>query len=656
MSNEKRSGGNSIHNPNLERRGSGSAGVPGNNIGGGRSSGGTGASAGASVPPPSPRPLIRVPSRGSLDDLRRPLSSRNLQVQSRPVLTRSQSSLWSGGSGGQNQHPHHHQPVVFLSDEVEMEGRKMDLKKWSIFAILEKEFLAQIRLACVFGNLGNEALMISHDDEVYAVGSNGAGCLGLGDMHSTLLPKKVEPLTQKGVVGFAHGSGPHVLAYTSTGELYSWGHNGYCQLGNGTSNQGLTPTLVQGALAGKTVVDVACGSHHSVCLTSEGEIYAWGQNNCGQIGSGTTTNQSTPRKVSATLGKRAISISCGQTSTMVALENGDVYGWGYNGNGQLGLGNNINQLTPCRVTTLQGVVIRKIVCGYAHTMALSDEGDLYTWGANSYGQLGTGNKSNCCSPTRVAEELGRIVDIAAIHYCHISAIVSQISNKTYMWGHCHGQSVVVPTETPFGSIHEVFASFAAPCVTHLPMVTEVQTGLSVLDSLSQAFDDPVTCDVKFLIVEDSREIHVHKAVLKIRCEHFRSMFQDHWEEGGQDLVKIHQFSYSVYRAFLKYLYTDEVDLPPEDAIGLLDLANSYCEQQLKRRCEGLIRQGITVENVAMLYATAIKYQAEELEEFCFRFSLDHMTAVAQTEAFAKLDEQTLKEFVIKAAVHGAFKS
>ena len=78
-----RSGGNSIHNPNLERRGSGSAGVPGNNIGGGRSSGATGASAGASVPPPSPRPLIRVPSRGSLDDLRRPLSSRNLQVQSR---------------------------------------------------------------------------------------------------------------------------------------------------------------------------------------------------------------------------------------------------------------------------------------------------------------------------------------------------------------------------------------------------------------------------------------------------------------------------------------------------------------------------------------------------------------------------------------------
>ena len=73
-------------------------------------------------------------------------------------------------------------------------------------------------------------------------------------------------------------------------------------------------------------------------------------------------------------------------------------------------------------------------------------------------------------------------------------------------------------------------------------------------------------------------------------------------------IDIRHFSYPVYRAFLLYLYTDTVDLPPEDAIGLLDLANSYCELQLKRRCERIIRQGITVDNVAMLYATAIKYQ------------------------------------------------
>ena len=58
-------------------------------------------------------------------------------------------------------------------------------------------FCCQVRVACVYGNVGNEALMITKDDEVYAVGSNGAGCLGLGDMLSTLFPKKLEPLCSK---------------------------------------------------------------------------------------------------------------------------------------------------------------------------------------------------------------------------------------------------------------------------------------------------------------------------------------------------------------------------------------------------------------------------------------------------------------------------
>ena len=91
--------------------------------------------------------------------------------------------------------------------------------------------------------------------------------------------------------------------------------------------------------------------------------------------------------------------------------------------------------------------------------------------------------------------------------------------------------------------------------------------------------------------------------------YFRASFlcaQDHWQEDRQDSVDIDQFGHSVYRAFLEYLYTDEVRLSPEDAIGLLDLANAYCEPELKKRCEGLIKKGITVENVAMLYATAIQ--------------------------------------------------
>ncbi|KDR17139.1 RCC1 and BTB domain-containing protein 1-like isoform X2 [Zootermopsis nevadensis] len=532
----------------------------------------------------------------------------------------------------------------------------MDLMKWPIFSLLESDFVSQIRMACVFGNLGNEAIMVTKSDEVFAVGSNSAGCLGLGDLRSTLFPKKVEALCNKLVKGFAYGCGPHVIAFTDNGTVYSWGHNGYSELGIGSSNQCLSPTLILPNVFGKmtVVTEVACGTHHSLALTRDGEVYAWGQNNCGQVGSGMSTNQSAPRKVNSFIGeKRTISIACGQTSSMAVLESGEVYGWGYNGNGQLGVGNNMNQLNPGRVLNLQGVIIKRVVCGYAHAMALSDVGGLYVWGANSYGQLGTGNKSNVSAPVRVVPEIGRIVDIAATHYNHTSAAMTQ-NSKVFMWGQCRGQSIISPTETPFTSLHDVFACFSTPSVSWKPMEVDLDAGEKITDSLKLAFDDSSSSDLTITV--SGKPIHVHKAVLKIRCQYFRSMFQDHWEEDNKSVLEMDHHSYLVYHAFLQYLYTDEVNLPPENALELLELANAYCELQLKKRCEQIIKQGITVENAALLYSTAIVYECKELEEFCFKFCLNHMTAIIQTEGFNSLEEQTVKNFIRKAATSGVFRS
>jgi len=133
------------------------------------------------------------------------------------------------------------------------------------------------------------------------------------------------------------------------------------------------------------------------------------------------------------------------------------------------------------------------------------------------------------------------------------------------------------------------------------------------------------------------------------------MFQAHWGEDEKNVIEITQFSYPVYYAFLEFLYTDHVHLQPEDAISLLDLANSYCETQLKCLCERIIKQGITVDNAAMLLAAALKYEAQDLEDICFKFCVNHLTAVTQTEAFNHLDEETVKAFIQKAAKWGAFK-
>uniref|UniRef100_A0A1B6FAI1 BTB domain-containing protein n=1 Tax=Cuerna arida TaxID=1464854 RepID=A0A1B6FAI1_9HEMI len=530
----------------------------------------------------------------------------------------------------------------------------MELVKWNIFSLLEATFMARVKTVCVYGSLGNEALLITRDDEVYAIGPNTAGCLGLGNLQSTLTPKKVEVLCGKNVVGFGYGSGPHVVAFTESGEIYTWGHNGYCELGNGTTNQILTPTLVNTNLLGKAIIEVACGSHHSLALSSDGEVYAWGWNNCGQVGSALNTNQSVPKKVlSPTGGKKAISIACGQTSSMAVIDDGEVYAWGYNGSGQLGIGHNINQQVPTKVMGLANVVIVKVVCGYAHTLALSDEGTLYAWGANTHGQLATGNKSNLCTPFPIIADIGRIVEIAATHYGHISAAMTQ-NCTVYMWGQCRGQTVCEPTATPFTSLHEVFACCANPSVMWQPVNVRCEQGRSITDSIKMAFDDEKTSDLTIMV--ENKPIYVHKAILKIRCEHFTSMFQDHWDANNQKVVEMNHYSYPVYRAFLQYLYTDQVDLPPETALKLLDLANSYCEFHLKQRCEQIITQGITVQNAAMLYSTAITYQSKGLEEFCFKFSLNHMTAVILSSGYSELDDVIAKNFIREAAKSGAFKS
>ena len=164
----------------------------------------------------------------------------------------------------------------------------------------------------------------------------------------------------------------------------------------------------------------------------------------------------------------------------------------------------------------------QVVCGYAHTLVLTDEGALYAWGANSYGQLGTGHKANSCSPARAAIEIGRVVDIAALHYSHISAALTQ-DDEVYMWGQCRGQSVQDATRTPFKTLHDVFACYASPTVTYQPILTEVAKGQSLVQAFSSAFDDPSVSDLQFLV--EGKTIHVHKAVLKIRCEYFRVMFQ-----------------------------------------------------------------------------------------------------------------------------------
>ncbi|KAL2310884.1 hypothetical protein Nmel_002563 [Mimus melanotis] len=590
----------------------------------------------------------------------------------------------------------------------------LDVGKWPIFSLCSSEEIKLIRQACVFGSAGNEVLYTTENDEVFVLGMNCSGCLGTGDMQSTIEPRRLDSLCGKKIACLSYGSGPHVVLATEEyvllyydyddiilldlwstlcepalfiflveGEVYTWGHNAYSQLGNGTTNHGFVPCQVSTNLVNKKVIEVACGSHHSMVLTSDGElfpllniyfelyiikpslmtillqqVYTWGYNNSGQVGSGSTANQPIPRRVTSCLqNKIVVNIACGQMCSMAVVENGEVYVWGYNGNGQLGLGSSGNQPTPCRIAALQGIRVQRVACGYAHTLVLTDEGQIYAWGANSYGQLGTGNKSNQSYPTTVIVDKDRVIEIAACHSAHTSAAKTQ-SGQVYMWGQCRGQSVTFPHLTHFACTDDVFACFATPAVMWRLLSVEPDDHLTVAQSLKKEFDNPETADLKFLV--DGKYIHVHKVLLKIsvqslfmfcRCEHFRSILNN-----DDEIIEMSEFSYPVYRAFLEYLYTDNIRLPPEDAIGLLDLATLYRENRLKKLCQQTIKQGICEENAIALLSAAVKYEAQDLEEFCFRFCINHLTVVTQTQGFADMDHDLLKNFISKASRVGAFRN
>ena len=297
---------------------------------------------------------------------------------------------------------------------------------------------------------------LTSDGRIYAWGRNTSGELGIG----TTLARSNVPIAVKTtgtpmngkvvkqVEGGGRYEGSHSIALASDGTVYTWGLNQYGQLGNNTTTNSRSPIAVQAAgtpMAGKTIVQIAAGADHSLALDSDGALYAWGSNAYGQLGNGTTTNSSVPVavKIAGTplAGKTIIQIVAGANHNMVLTSDGAVYTWGWNYHGQLGNNTKTNSNTIVAVQTigtpLAGKKIVKIAAGQGHSLALTDDGRVYTWGRNDTGQLGNNATTDAMLPVAVTVtgtpmNNKTIIEIAS-GARHSLAIDS--SGKVYAWGH-----------------------------------------------------------------------------------------------------------------------------------------------------------------------------------------------------------------------------
>jgi hypothetical protein len=143
---------------------------------------------------------------------------------------------------------------------------------------------------------------------------------------------------------------------------------------------------------------VATGGSHTLILHYDGSVFGFGSNTFGQLGLGHTNDQSTPQPLILPEGKKPIKISLGFCHSFILCEDGSLFGFGANDFGQLGLGHTNDQSTPQPLILPEGKKPKQISLGTNHSFILCEDGSLFGFGKNDYGQLGLGYTNNQLTP------------------------------------------------------------------------------------------------------------------------------------------------------------------------------------------------------------------------------------------------------------------
>ena len=214
------------------------------------------------------------------------------------------------------------------------------------------------------------------------------------------------------------------VALKSDGTVWAWGRNDYGKLGDGTTTASKIPIPVPGM---NSVVAIAAGANHTVALKSDGTVWTWGENLHGQLGDGSQINRYTPAPVPSLSSIAAI--AAGSFQTAAIRSDGTVWAWGENEYGQLGDGTTNDSSIPIPVPGLSGVIA--ISVGWTHTVVLKSDGSVWTWGNNYYGQLGDGTTTNHLNPILVSR-LNSIVAIIGSGSFYTVALKSD--GTVWAWG------------------------------------------------------------------------------------------------------------------------------------------------------------------------------------------------------------------------------
>ncbi|MDT7512266.1 InlB B-repeat-containing protein [Bifidobacterium sp. H1HS10N] len=262
---------------------------------------------------------------------------------------------------------------------------------------------------------------VGSDGNAYAWGYNSSGQLGDGTRSQRNSPTPVKTPNRTTYTDLptdftyvqVTAGGKHSLAIGSDGYVYAWGDNSYGELGNRTTGgysavpvRVFNPATRSNVNTGLKAIQVSAGNGVSLAIDTNGNTWAWGHNNYGQLGNGTTSNSNIPVRVQypASAGTvTAVQLSTGYYHTVAIDTNGNTWAWGYNGHGQLGNGTGSDSSAPVRVqypASAGTVTAVQVSAGGYHSVAIDKDGNTWAWGWNGYGQLGNTSGSSSSVPVR----------------------------------------------------------------------------------------------------------------------------------------------------------------------------------------------------------------------------------------------------------------
>lgn len=286
----------------------------------------------------------------------------------------------------------------------------------------------------------SHSLALASDGSVWAWGDSFYGQIGDGTKDTRMEPVQVVATWPAGVTILSVSAAVyHSVALASDGSVWAWGLNGGGQLGNGTTIDSPVPVRVNPSWpAGVTIESISAGFYHTVAVASDGSVWAWGANLQGQLGDGTTDNRNEPVRVVANwpAGITLESVDGGFTHTTAVASDGSVWAWGDNNYGQLGNGSNTASATPVQAVAKwpAGVKIGSTTAGGFHSAAVATDGTVWSWGDNIFGQLGDGTSSAQAAPVQVVASWPAGVGIKGVSAGSGQSIAVATDGSVWAWG------------------------------------------------------------------------------------------------------------------------------------------------------------------------------------------------------------------------------